>query len=372
MTFHVDDPTARAPQAILLGVQPDTAAAWTLPTVEGTLLDAIEMARLRTVDPDSLGDVGHFLPALLFAVNLGDASPDTISTDLTLAAAGTGSSVDPHRSGAGPSTGGPDVPSLTIWTRLEPRCRNADLTSALEARTHDPYWMLARQWQFGEMAGDDAGTPILAAVTSSEVLLDRFQGGSGSAVALPAGTPLETFVEREGVRPTGTTLEYRQAVDAGLYFLRLLRAGHVSQQLITAYITHYAIAPPTAAQAATLDAPALALAAVVARRAPDGIRLAADLRAAQPGLPATPAVGTTDRQAVQNAANAFLCLVRCASTTCPPPAATHRRGSTSAWSITSPSTPRTPTCPARSWPINTPASRSTGHRSTTWLRRWAP
>ena len=198
------------------------------------------------------------------------------------------------------------MPSITIWTRLEPRCRDADLTSALEARTHDPYWMLARQWQFGEMAGDDAGTPILAAVTSSEVLLDRFKGGSGSAVALPTGTPLETFVEREGVRPTGTTLEYRQAVDAGLYFLRLLRAGHVSQQLITSYIAQYAIAPPTAAQTATLDGPALALAAVVARRAPDGIRLAADLRAAQPGLPATPAVGSTDRQATQNAANAFL------------------------------------------------------------------
>jgi hypothetical protein len=85
LTFHIDDPTARAPQAILLGVQPDTAASWTLPAVEGTLLDAIEMARLRTVDPDSLGGVGHFLPALLFAINLGDAAPDTISTDLTLA-----------------------------------------------------------------------------------------------------------------------------------------------------------------------------------------------------------------------------------------------------------------------------------------------
>jgi hypothetical protein len=85
VTFHVDDPTARAPQAILLGVQPDTAVSWTLPTIEGTLLDSIEMARLRTVDPDSLGGVGHFLPALLFAINLGDAAPDTISTDLTLA-----------------------------------------------------------------------------------------------------------------------------------------------------------------------------------------------------------------------------------------------------------------------------------------------
>lgn len=78
LTFHADNPNARAPQAILLGVQPDTAAAW-------TRSDAIEMARLRTVDPDSLDGVGHFLPALLFPVNLGDAAPDTISTDLTLA-----------------------------------------------------------------------------------------------------------------------------------------------------------------------------------------------------------------------------------------------------------------------------------------------
>jgi hypothetical protein len=86
LTFHVDDPGARAPQAILLGVQPDMSASWTLPSVEGTLLDAVEMARLRTVDPDALEGVGHFLPALMFAVNLGDATPDTISTDLTLAA----------------------------------------------------------------------------------------------------------------------------------------------------------------------------------------------------------------------------------------------------------------------------------------------
>jgi hypothetical protein len=56
-----------------------------LASVEGTLLDAIELTRLRTVDPDSLGDVGHFLPALLFAMNIGATTPDAVSTDLTLA-----------------------------------------------------------------------------------------------------------------------------------------------------------------------------------------------------------------------------------------------------------------------------------------------
>jgi hypothetical protein len=86
VAFHADDPTATAPQAILLAVKPDTSPEWTLPSVEGTLLDAIEMTHLRAVDPDTLGDVGHFLPALLFAINQGSGVPDTISSDLTRAA----------------------------------------------------------------------------------------------------------------------------------------------------------------------------------------------------------------------------------------------------------------------------------------------
>ena len=86
LAFHVDDASSRAPQSILLGVPPNSAAQWTLDTVEGTLLEAIDLAHLRAVDPDTLGAVGHFLPALFFAVNFGASPPDTVSTDLTLAA----------------------------------------------------------------------------------------------------------------------------------------------------------------------------------------------------------------------------------------------------------------------------------------------
>ncbi len=197
------------------------------------------------------------------------------------------------------------MPSLTIWTRLEPRCRDADLTTALQARTHDPLWFLARQWQLGEMLGDDAGSPILAAVTTNESVLNRVSAGSTAATALPPGTPLEAFIEREAVRPSTSDIEYRQSADAGLYFLRLLRVGNVGQ-LAPLYVTQYGIAAPTAAQQASLDAPALAVAAIVANRVPDGARLAVDLRAAQPGLPATPVIPSADRAAVQTAANAYL------------------------------------------------------------------
>ena len=197
------------------------------------------------------------------------------------------------------------MPSLTIWTRLEPRCRDADLTTALQARTHDPLWFLARQWQLGEMLGDDAGSPILAAVTTTESVLNRVAAGTTAAAVLPPGTPLEAFIEREAVRPSTPDIEYRQSADAGLYFLRLLRAHNVGQ-LAPLYVTHYGIAPPTATQQASLDPPALAVAAIVANRAPDGARLAADLRAAQPALPATPAIPAADNAAVQAAANDYL------------------------------------------------------------------
>ena len=69
------------------------------------------------------------------------------------------------------------MPSLTTGIRLEPRCRDADLTTALQARTHDPLWFLARQWQLGEMLGDDAGSPILAAVTTTEAGIEPRRRG---------------------------------------------------------------------------------------------------------------------------------------------------------------------------------------------------
>jgi hypothetical protein len=63
-------------------------------------------------------------------------------------------------------------------------------------------WFLARQWQLGEMLGDDAGSPILAAVTTAESVLNRVAAGTTAATVLPPSTPLEVFVEREAVRPS--------------------------------------------------------------------------------------------------------------------------------------------------------------------------
>ena len=87
LSFHQDDPTARAPQSLLLAVRPDDFPEWTLQSLEGTVLEAIDLAKLRAVDMDALGSLGHYLPALYFAYNAGGPQVEAISTDFNLARA---------------------------------------------------------------------------------------------------------------------------------------------------------------------------------------------------------------------------------------------------------------------------------------------
>lgn len=51
---------------------------------------------------------------------------------------------------------------LRVWSRLEPRSREVEFEHALSAPVHDPLWMLARQWQFGEFHGEDTGSAVIA------------------------------------------------------------------------------------------------------------------------------------------------------------------------------------------------------------------
>jgi hypothetical protein len=81
LSFQCDDPIARAPQAILLAVRPDDFAEWTFEAVEGSVLEALDLAKLRAVDPDALGALGHYLPALYFAYNAGGPQTDAVSVD---------------------------------------------------------------------------------------------------------------------------------------------------------------------------------------------------------------------------------------------------------------------------------------------------
>jgi hypothetical protein len=83
VAFDYSAPTGRAPQAILLAVGPDLFPEWTLESLEGSVLEALDLAKIRGVDPDALGALGHYLPALYFPYNATTTTPDVPSIDLS-------------------------------------------------------------------------------------------------------------------------------------------------------------------------------------------------------------------------------------------------------------------------------------------------
>jgi len=184
------------------------------------------------------------------------------------------------------------MPSVTIWNRIEPRCRATGLEPGLEARVHDPLWLLARQWQVGEFAGRDTGSPVSVELQSTSAPFDRYAIGTGMGQAYDNRLPIETLIERETVRPASGADDLRQAAEAGLYFLRLLDAAQLSG-LRPAYLTQY----PLARQDGP-DADAQSFSAIVAGRVVDGIKMYADLLGAGTQLPAAPAIAPADHDAV--------------------------------------------------------------------------
>jgi hypothetical protein len=81
VTFDFATPGATAPQVITLAVAPGKAPTWTPDMLAATVGQTLDIARIRAVDPESLDEVGHFLPALYFAANL---EGDTAATDFTI------------------------------------------------------------------------------------------------------------------------------------------------------------------------------------------------------------------------------------------------------------------------------------------------
>ena len=166
--------------------------------------------------------------------------------------------------------------------RLELSTTNPDLQDGLQARMHDPLWLLARQWQFGEFNGADAGSPAAAQVVVDQATLSRYQPGPQSAAHpsrpyAPETLALETLVESEAVG-TGARPNWKLAAEASSHLLRLLQLNGAGQTRALWLSSAYVLAGPTADQERTLDAASLQFIQVMSRRTIDGLRLAAHLR----------------------------------------------------------------------------------------------
>ncbi len=78
ITFQFNPPDAFPPQSVLLAVPPVPEAPWTVADLHRVLVETLDMAKLRGVDSEALGELGHYLPALFFAFNAND---EAVSTD---------------------------------------------------------------------------------------------------------------------------------------------------------------------------------------------------------------------------------------------------------------------------------------------------
>ena len=167
-------------------------------------------------------------------------------------------------------------PSATTWSRLEPLPTSDDVTLGLQAPVADPLWMLARQWQFNELRGEDAGSPIGADLRVRGVPMPRLRHPSDTVperVLADAAPPIEALVEHERVLAAHPKLN----AQAGQHLMRLLRAdgqAAAGESLRAAFPA--AIAEPSDAVA---DNAGFVWHQLLDARAIDALRLATGLRA---------------------------------------------------------------------------------------------
>ena len=145
------------------------------------------------------------------------------------------------------------VPSIVYWNRLEPVPQEESIDVGLRAETADPLWLLARQWQFGELTAQDAASPVDVLVETEAAPFSRAQLGDAAAVVdwAPREVPLEALVEAEPIRDDDAGL----AADAALHLIRLLAAAGFSVRARLVELFPFQV-PAPAPDAGHLDAAA--------------------------------------------------------------------------------------------------------------------
>jgi hypothetical protein len=190
--------------------------------------------------------------------------------------------------------------SITRWYRIEPRSDDAvpGPDRGLEARLYDPAWLLGRQWQLGELTGEDAASPAWVRVRAAATPIDRLQLGTGPVRPLAPGEDLEPLVEAESLG-----LDWAEAVAAGQHWLAAL-AGAGLGGLADDFRDAYPVPDP---DPSARDVMARRRFQVLRRSSLDGAALLAAARdgSGEVRLPARPGVPQPRRQRVLEALRAW-------------------------------------------------------------------
>lgn len=130
---------------------------------------------------------------------------------------------------------------FATWVRIESRCRSNDLSQGIQAKIADPLWLLARQWQFGEFQGEDAGSPIKLEYSYATQSVDTCAITGHIHDYDPSAIPLETLVEQE--KPE---FDRRSRVRIGQEWERSIRAAlpDAASGIIDLFRTVYPVTLP--------------------------------------------------------------------------------------------------------------------------------
>ena len=179
--------------------------------------------------------------------------------------------------------------SITTFSRLEPEPLRPDVTAGASAPVQDPLWLLARQWQVGEFAGHDGGTPVRGALARRRRTTDALRRRPDPARhrrcrrrgSTPLAAPLETLIERAGA-PLPSTPDVRRGSAPGRRHraarsCALLALQTTSRDYRPDFCARSRCRMPTDEQLAALDPATAAYARLHAGRSLDGRRLRAEL-----------------------------------------------------------------------------------------------
>jgi hypothetical protein len=86
------------------------------------------------------------------------------------------------------------APIIDLVNRLEAERELSSLARGFTAEVADPAWLLGRQWQLGEHAGEDASSPVRITHRTSLTPIDPLDGDPEQD---PLTTPAEAIVESE-------------------------------------------------------------------------------------------------------------------------------------------------------------------------------
>ena len=209
------------------------------------------------------------------------------------------------------------IPAITRWNRLEGRPRSTDFDQAIRAEVRDPLWNLSKQWQVGEFAGEDAGSPAGASIHIEQASFAQFAAGDHALAPFTDEEPIELRIERQPVVWAfgESPLSFDLRLALGRRWRKLL-AGAGLLTPIPDFLDAYGIAmpdPDDPAQADVVAHPSVAQRiAAAAGRMIDGGALYLFLRAAPTNRASTgiPGLSTAEAAAIDALGDDFVAWVK--------------------------------------------------------------